>query len=29
MIMGQMHSVGATVIDDPVVPQPVHVKLKI
>lgn len=29
MIMGQMHSVGATVIDEPIVPEPVHVKLKI
>lgn len=29
MIMGQMHTVGGIITDDPVVPTPINVKLKI
>lgn len=29
MIMGQMHSVGGLLIDEPVPAQPIHIKMKI
>jgi hypothetical protein len=29
MIMGQMHTLGGIIIDEPNVPNPIHVKLKI
>lgn len=29
MIMGQMHSLGGIISDEPVVPTPINVKLKI
>ena len=29
MIMGQMHTVGATITDEETAPEPIHVKLKI
>lgn len=29
MIMGQMHSLGGVITDDPIVPAPINVKMKI